>query len=75
MSFQYCRPRIVRQATFPPAGASQVSAKNPVAPTPFASDLSMHEKETVLIIDDDPAHLRIYGWIMEAATQIARSNL
>ena len=27
----------------------------------------MHEKETVLIIDDDPAHLRIYGWIIEAA--------
>jgi DNA-binding NtrC family response regulator len=27
----------------------------------------MHEKETVLIIDDDPAHLRIYGWIMESA--------
>lgn len=27
----------------------------------------MPVKESVLIIDDDPAHLRIYGWIMEAA--------
>jgi DNA-binding response OmpR family regulator len=27
----------------------------------------MQEKETVLIIDDDPAHLRIYAWIMEAS--------
>jgi len=27
----------------------------------------MHEKDSVLIIDDDPMHLRIYGWIVEAA--------
>ena len=27
----------------------------------------MHEKTSVLIIDDDPMHLRIYGWIAEAA--------
>ncbi|HEY4009984.1 MAG TPA: response regulator [Acidobacteriaceae bacterium] len=26
----------------------------------------MH-KPTVLIIDDDPSHLRIYGWIMQSA--------
>ena len=27
----------------------------------------MQVKATVLIIDDDPMHLRIYGWIAEAA--------
>jgi CheY-like chemotaxis protein len=27
----------------------------------------MKRKPSVLIIDDDPAHLRIYGWIVEAA--------
>jgi DNA-binding response OmpR family regulator len=27
----------------------------------------MHERQSVLIIDDDPLHLRIYGWIIEAA--------
>jgi DNA-binding response OmpR family regulator len=25
------------------------------------------EKPSVLIVDDDPTHLRIYGWIVEAA--------
>jgi DNA-binding response OmpR family regulator len=25
------------------------------------------KKSTVLIIDDDPSHLRIYGWIIQAA--------
>lgn len=27
----------------------------------------MPTRATVLIVDDDPAHLRIYGWIVEAA--------
>jgi DNA-binding NtrC family response regulator len=27
----------------------------------------MHEKASVLIVDDDPTHLQIYGWIVEAA--------
>lgn len=27
----------------------------------------MHKEPTVLVIDDDPAHLRIYGWIIERA--------
>jgi DNA-binding response OmpR family regulator len=27
----------------------------------------MYERPSVLIIDDDPTHLRIYGWIVEAA--------
>lgn len=30
---------------------------------------------SVLIIDDDPAHLRIYGWIVEAAGYQARTAL
>lgn len=25
------------------------------------------KKPTVLILDDDPSHLRIYGWIIESA--------
>jgi CheY-like chemotaxis protein len=32
-----------------------------------SSDISMHERPSVLIVDDDPMHLRIYGWIVEAA--------
>jgi DNA-binding response OmpR family regulator len=31
------------------------------------SDGSMQERQSVLIVDDDPLHLRIYGWIIEAA--------
>jgi DNA-binding response OmpR family regulator len=31
------------------------------------SDGSMQERQSVLIVDDDPLHLRIYGWIVEAA--------
>jgi CheY-like chemotaxis protein len=27
----------------------------------------MQERQSVLIVDDDPLHLRIYGWIIEAA--------
>jgi DNA-binding response OmpR family regulator len=27
----------------------------------------MQERQSVLIVDDDPLHLRIYGWIAEAA--------
>ena len=27
----------------------------------------MHERPSVLIVDDDPTHLKIYGWIVEAA--------
>ena len=27
----------------------------------------MHASASVLIVDDDPIHLRIYGWIVEAA--------
>jgi len=27
----------------------------------------MHARASVLIVDDDPVHLRIYGWIVEAA--------
>ncbi len=27
----------------------------------------MQKRQCVLIIDDDPLHLRIYGWIIEAA--------
>lgn len=27
----------------------------------------MQERPTVLIVDDDPTHLKIYGWIIEAA--------
>ena len=27
----------------------------------------MHVRPSVLIVDDDPVHLRIYGWIIEAA--------
>jgi len=27
----------------------------------------MHERTPVLIVDDDPTHLKIYGWILEAA--------
>jgi CheY-like chemotaxis protein len=27
----------------------------------------MHEKPSVLVVDDDPTHLKIYGWIVEAA--------
>jgi CheY-like chemotaxis protein len=27
----------------------------------------MCARATVLVVDDDPAHLRIYGWIVEAA--------
>jgi len=27
----------------------------------------MQERPSVLIVDDDPTHLRIYGWIVEAA--------
>ncbi len=27
----------------------------------------MHPRASVLIVDDDPVHLKIYGWIVEAA--------
>ena len=27
----------------------------------------MPSKATILVVDDDPSHLRIYGWIMNAA--------
>lgn len=27
----------------------------------------MQERPSVLIVDDDPTHLKIYGWIVEAA--------
>jgi len=27
----------------------------------------MHDRPSVLIVDDDPMHLKIYGWIVEAA--------
>ncbi|MGI8772925.1 MAG: response regulator [Acidobacteriaceae bacterium] len=27
----------------------------------------MQHKASILVVDDDPAHLRIYGWIMNAA--------
>jgi DNA-binding response OmpR family regulator len=27
----------------------------------------MESKPSVLVVDDDPTHLRIYGWIMNAA--------
>lgn len=27
----------------------------------------MNDRASVLILDDDPSHLRIYGWIVEAA--------
>ena len=27
----------------------------------------MHARASVLIVDDDPTHLKIYGWIVEAA--------
>lgn len=27
----------------------------------------MHERASVLMVDDDPVHLRIYGWIIESA--------
>jgi CheY-like chemotaxis protein len=30
-------------------------------------DVSMPARASVLIVDDDPVHLRIYGWIIEAA--------
>jgi len=32
-------------------------------------------RTAVLIIDDDPSHLRIYGWIVEAAGYVARAAL
>lgn len=32
-------------------------------------------RAAVLIVDDDPAHLRIYGWIVEAAGYAARAAL
>ena len=32
----------------------------------------MQEKPSVLIVDDDPMHLRIYGWIVEAAGYCAQ---
>lgn len=35
----------------------------------------MDGKASVLIIDDDPAHLRIYGWIVAAAGYQALSAL
>jgi CheY-like chemotaxis protein len=27
----------------------------------------MQEKPSILIVDDDPTHLKVYGWIVEAA--------
>jgi signal transduction histidine kinase len=27
----------------------------------------MHSGASILVVDDDPVHLRIYGWIMNAA--------
>jgi CheY-like chemotaxis protein len=33
------------------------------------------QKPAVLIIDDDPSHLRIYGWIMQAAGYDSLSGL
>ena len=27
----------------------------------------MHSRASILVVDDDPVHLRIYGWIMNAA--------
>lgn len=33
------------------------------------------KKRAVLIIDDDPSHLRIYGWIIQSAGFEARSAL
>jgi two-component system response regulator GlrR len=30
-------------------------------------EAAAEEKPSVLIVDDDPEHLRIYGWIMKAA--------
>lgn len=35
----------------------------------------MNARLSVLIIDDDPAHLRIYGWIVAAAGYEARPAL
>jgi DNA-binding NtrC family response regulator len=34
---------------------------------PLSGGGVMHAKASVLIVDDDPVHLRIYGWIIEAA--------
>lgn len=36
-------------------------------PAPQASGGGMDGRVSVLIIDDDPTHLRIYGWILDAA--------
>jgi DNA-binding NtrC family response regulator len=35
----------------------------------------MGDRTSVLIIDDDPTHLRIYGWIMDAAGYEAKPAL
>ncbi|HEX4037160.1 MAG TPA: response regulator [Acidobacteriaceae bacterium] len=35
----------------------------------------MNGRTAVLIIDDDPTHLRIYGWIMDAAGYEAKPAL
>lgn len=35
----------------------------------------MNERASVLIIDDDPMHLRIYGWIVDAAGYEAKPAL
>ncbi|MGA8108127.1 MAG: response regulator [Acidobacteriaceae bacterium] len=35
----------------------------------------MDDRASVLIIDDDPMHLRIYGWILDAAGYEARPAL
>jgi len=56
----------MRRANFSTGGASEFDSQQKPGPNQLAERL-MPAAASVLIIDDDPMHLRIYGWIVEAA--------